>query len=223
MSTITNLQAQIDNAKAEMAQKVVQYLQAQTVPLDNESTWFNNSTWFTVSVAQVLEATGVSAADLLTVLRNDTLNEALRAIDWYVLTTGMGDPEGLTGCWHRRATAGLEGFAFWHRTTFDLSIEDAIALVLAGDEAFESTDDEDDEAYDAYCERLDAAESIVYDYLLNLTTKWTARDIKLARIYIDGLAASHEGTYKAYDFEGWVESLTALNEALLRGLEAAAA
>jgi hypothetical protein len=223
MTTIINLQAQIDNAKAEMARKVLQYLKAQTVPLDNESTGFNNSTWFTVSVAQVLEATGVNAADLLTALRNDTLNEALRAIDWYVLTTGTGDPEGLKGCWHRRATAGLEGFAFWHRTTFDLSVEDAITLVLAGDEAFESTDDDDGEAYDAHCERLAEAESIVYDYLMKLTTKWTAREIKLARIYIERLAESHDQDYKPRDFIPHIETLTELNEALLRGLEAAAA
>jgi hypothetical protein len=49
MTTITNLQAQIDNAKAEMAQKVVQYLQAQTVPVNTKSTYVGSQ--FKVSVA----------------------------------------------------------------------------------------------------------------------------------------------------------------------------
>jgi hypothetical protein len=222
MTTITNLQAQIDDAKAEMTQKVVQYLQAQTVPVNTKSTYVGSE--FKVSVAQVLEATGVNATDLLTALRNDTLDRALHAIDWHVDTTGVGDPEGITGSHHRRATAGLEGFEFCQWTKFDLSVEDAINIFLAGDEAFECEDDDDDcEAYDRHHRRLAAAESIVYDYLLNLTAKWTARDIKLVRIYIDRLAESHKDTYKAYGFEAWVESLTALNEALLRGLEAAAA
>jgi hypothetical protein len=109
----------------------------------------------------------------------------------------VGDPEGITGCHHRRATAGLEGFEFCHGTRFDLSVEDAINIVLAGDEAFECTDD--DYGDDAHFERLTAAESIVYDYLTKLT-KWTARDVKLARIYIERLATSYEGTYKASDF-----------------------
>jgi hypothetical protein len=221
MTTITNLQAQIDDAKAEMAQKVVQYLQAQTVPVNTNSTYVGSQ--FKVSVAQVLEATGVNAADLLTAMRNDTLDKELHATNWHVGTTGVGDPEGHMGRYHRRATAGLEGFEFWQWTKFDLSVEDAINIVLAGDKAFECEDDDDGEACDAHDERLAAAESIVYDYLMKLTTKWTARDIKLARIYIERLAASYEGTYKAYDFEGWVESLTELNEVLLRGLEAAAA
>jgi len=222
MTTITNLQAQIDNAKAEMAQKVVQYLRAQTVPVNTKSTYVGSQ--FKLSVAQVLEATGVNAADLLTAMRHDTLDKELHAIDWHVGTTGVGDPEGITGCYHRRATAGLEGFEFWHWTKFDLSVEDAINIVLAGDEVFACEDDDNDcEAYDRHHDRLDAAEGIVCNYLLNLTTKWNARDVKLARIYIERLTASNEDTYKAYDFEGWVESLTALNEALLRGLEAAAA
>jgi hypothetical protein len=209
MTTITNLQAPIDNAKAEMAQKVVQYLQAQTV---------RKSKWFTVSVAQVLEATGVNAADLLTALRNDTLNEALHAIDWYVVTAC-----GITDCYHCRATAGPEGFEFWHWTTFDLSVEDAIAITLAGDEAFETeTDADDDEAEDLHFQRRAAADEIVFEYLLDLTNKWTARDIKLARIYIDRLTEAHEH-YGPRDFILQIEGLTALNEALLRGLEAAAA
>jgi hypothetical protein len=214
MTTITNLQAQVDNAKTEMAQKVVQYLQAQTVPVNTKSTYVGSR--FKVSVAQVLEATGVNAADLLTALRNDTLDRELHAINWHVGTTGVGDPEGCTGSHHRRATAGPGGFEFWHWTKFDLSVEDAINIVLAGDEAFEYEDDW--KAHDRHHRRLDAATGIVRNYLLNLTTKWTARDIKLARIYIGGLAWSYGD-----DFEGLVELLTALNEALLRGLEAAAA
>jgi hypothetical protein len=219
MTTITNLQAQIDNAKAEMAQKVVQYLQAQTVPVNTKSTYVGSE--FKVSVAQVLEATGVNATDLLTALRNDTIDKALDAIGWHVGTTGVGDPEGGIGSYHRRATAGLEGFEFRHWTKFDLSVEDAINVVLAGDEAFECEDD--GEAYDAHWELLAAAESIVYDYLTKLTTKWTARDVKLARIYIERLAESHEQDYKPTDFRPHIEALTELNEALLRGLEAAAA
>jgi hypothetical protein len=218
MTTITNLQAQIDNAKVEMAQKVVQYLQAQTVPVNTKSTHVGSQ--FKVSVAQVLKATGVNAADLLTALRNDTLNKALHAIDWHVGTTGVGDPEGRIGCYHRRATAGLEGFEFRQWTKFDLRVEDAINIVLAGDEAFESTNDEGNEAYDR---RLDAAESIVHNYLLNLTNKWTARDVKLARIYIERLAESHKQDCKPRDLIPHVEALTKLNEALLRGLDAVAA
>jgi hypothetical protein len=222
MTNITNLQAQIDNAKAEMAQKVVRYLQAQTVPVNTKSAYVGSQ--FKVSVVQVLEATGVNAADLLTAMRNDTLDKALHAIDWHVGTTGVGDPEGRTGCYHRRATAGLEGFEFWQWTKFDLSVEDAINIILAGDEAFEREDDDDDcEAFDRHHERLAAAESIVYDYLIKLTTKWTARDVKLARIYIERLAESHEDDCKPRDFIPHIETLTELNEALLRGLEAAAA
>jgi hypothetical protein len=219
MTTITNLQAQIDDAKAEMAQKVVQYLQAQTVPVNTKSTYVGSA--FKVSVTQVLEATGVNAADLLTAMRDDTLDKNLDAIDWHVNTTGVGDPEGGMGCYHRRATAGLEGFEFRHWTKFDLSVEDAINIVLAGDEAFECEDDW--KAYDAHGERLDAAVSIVYDYLMTLTTKWTARDVKLARIYIERLAESHEQDRKPTDFIPHIETLTELNEALLRGLEAATA
>jgi hypothetical protein len=214
MTTITNLQAQIDNAKTEMTQKVVQYLQAQTVPVNTKSTYVGSA--FKVSVAQVLEATGVNAADLLTAMRNDTLNKDLDAINWCVGTIGAVD-------YRRRATVALEGFEFWRWTEFDLSVEDAINIVVADDEAFESTDDADGEAHDAHSVRLDAAEGIVCNYLLNLTTKWTARDIKLARFYIGRLAESNKDTYEAYEFAGWVESLTELNEALLRGLEAAAA
>jgi hypothetical protein len=170
-------------------------------------------------VAQVLEATGANAADLLTALRNDTLDKALDAIGWWAGMTGVGAPNGIADLRHR-ATAGLEGFEFRHWIEFDLSVEDAINIVLEGDEAFDST--ADDDGNDPHGQRLAAAVSIVCDYLLNLTTKWTARDIKLARIYIDRLAETHEHTYKAYDFESWVESLTELNRALLRGLEAAA-
>jgi hypothetical protein len=53
MSMISNLQAQIDDAKTEMAQKIVQYLQAQTVPVNTKSTYVGSQ--FKVSVAQVLE------------------------------------------------------------------------------------------------------------------------------------------------------------------------
>jgi hypothetical protein len=216
MTTITNLQAQIDDANAEMTRKLVQYLQAQTVPVNTKSTYVGSQ--FKVSVAQVLEATGVNAADLLTAMRHDTLEKELLAINWHVGKTGASR--------HRRPTAGLEalkGFEFWQRTKFDLSVEDAINIVLAGDEAFECEDDDDGEACDAHDERLAEAESIVYNYLTNLTTKWTARDIKLARIHINRLAESHEQDYKPRDFVPHIEALTELNEALLRGLEAAAA
>jgi hypothetical protein len=171
----------------------------------------------------VLEATGVNAADLLTAMRHDTLDKQLHAINRHVGTTGVGDPEGITGCYHRRATAGLEGFEFWHWTKFHLSVEDAINIVLAGDEAFECEDDDDNcEAYDRHHDRLDAAEGIVRNYLLNLTTKWTARDVKLARLAV--LRASNtEGAYKARDFEPIIENLSDLATAMLRGLEAAAA
>jgi hypothetical protein len=219
MSTISNLQAEIDDAKAEMAQKIVQYLQAQTVPVNTKSTYVDAQ--FKVSVAQVLEATGVNAADLLTALRHDTLDQELHAIDWHAGTTGLG--EGV-GSYHRRATAGLESFEFRHWTKFDLSVEDAIDIVLAGDEAFECEDDDFDlEAYNRHRQRLAAADSIVYDYLMKLTTKWTSRDVKLARMYIERLAESHEEDYKPRDFIPHIEELTELNEALLRGLEAAAA
>jgi hypothetical protein len=221
MTTITNLQAQIDNAKAEMPQKVVQYLQAQTVPVNTKSTYVGSQ--FKISVAKVLEATGVNAADLLTAMRNDTLEKELHAINWHVGTTGVGDPKGRAGCYHRRATAGLEGFEFCQWTKFDLSVEDAINIVLASDEAFVGTDYDDDEAFDARCERFDAAEGIVGDYLLNLSTKWTARDVKLARTYIERLAECHEQDCKPRDFIPHIEALTELNDALLRGLEAAAA
>jgi hypothetical protein len=158
--------------------------------------------------------------DLLTALRNDTLGEALYAINWHVGTTGVGDPEGRTGSYYRRATAGLEGFEFCRWTKFDLSVEDAINIVLAGDEPLECEDDDDG---DAHYERLAAAEPIAYDYLIKLTTMWTAREVKLARIHIERLAESHEQDYKPRDFIPHIEELTELNEALLRGLEAAGA
>jgi hypothetical protein len=222
MTTISNLQAQIDNAKAEMARKVLQYLKAQTVPVNTKNTYVGSQ--FKVSVAQVLEATGVNAADLLTALRNDTLDKPLDAIDWCVGATGVGAPHGFVSRHHPNAPVGLEDFEFCHWIEFDLSVEDAINIVLEGDEAFKCEDDDDDcEAYDRHHERLDAAESVVCDYLLNLATKWTARDVKLARIYIERLAEAHKQDYKPRDFIPHIETLTELNEALLRGLEAAAA
>jgi hypothetical protein len=219
MTTITNLQAQIDNAKAEMTQKVVRYLEAQTAPVNTQSEYAGSL--FKVSVTQVLEATGVNAADLLTALRNGTLRNALDAIGWCVGATGVSAPHGWVSLHHPGAPVGLEDFEFCTGIEFDLSVEDAINIVLEGDEAFDST--ADDNGNDAHGERLGAAESIVCDYLQNLTTKWTARDIKLARIYIERMAESHEQDYKPRDFIPHIEALTELNEAMLRGLEAAAA
>jgi hypothetical protein len=164
MTTITNLQAQIDNAKSEMTQKVVQYLQAQTVPVNTQSAYAGSQ--FKVSVAQVLEATGVNAADLLTALRNDTLDEALDAIDWCVGATGVGAPHGFVSRHHPNAPVRLEDFEFCHWIEFDLSVEDAINIVLEGDEVFDSM--ADDNGNDPHGERLAAAVSIVCNYLLNL-------------------------------------------------------
>jgi hypothetical protein len=207
MTTITK----IDNAKAEMIRKVVQYFQAQTVPVNPEDAFAG----LRVSMAQLLEATGVNAADLLPALRDDTLSKALVNIGWQTATNGVG--------------AGVEGFEFCQFTKFALSVEDAIDIVLAGDEPFadeagdEPLADEDAEDFVRHFERLDAADGIVRNYLLNLTTKWTARDIKLARIHIDRLAEPHKWDCKPRDFIPHIETLSELNEALLRGLEAAAA
>jgi hypothetical protein len=68
----------------------------------------------------------------------------------------------------------------------DVGLDDVQMLVALRDnefgprgEDFESTDDDDDR----YNERFNAAVPVVRNYLLNLTTKWTARDVKLARVY----------------------------------------
>jgi hypothetical protein len=196
-----------DDIAATVA-KAVEFLAAQPVPVNTKDAFAGYSV--EIPATKLIVDVGLDDVHMLVALRDIEfgLEKALESIGWYTICRA-GD----------RAKADLRKFEFCRHIEWKMDLEDAIALVLAGDEAFESTDDDDCEAYDA---RLDAAESIVYDYLLNLTTKWTARDVKLARMSIDRLAASHEHTYKAYDFEGWVESLTALNEALLRGVEAAA-
>jgi hypothetical protein len=202
-----------DDIAATVA-KAVEFLAAQPAPVNTKDAFAGY--FVGIPATKLIADVGLDDVHMLVALRDNEfgLEKALESIGWYQI------------CWAcglNRAKADLSEFEFRHEIEWKMDLEEAITLVLAGDKAFESTDEAFGEAYDAHRHRLAAAESIVYDYLLNLTTKWTARDVRLARIYIQRLAESHEQDYKPRDFIPHIEALTELNEALLRGLEAAAA
>jgi hypothetical protein len=198
-----------DDIAATVA-KAVEFLAAQPAPVNTKDAFVGF--FVEIPATKLIADVGLDDVHMLVALRDNEfgLEKALESIGWYT-TAGLN-----------RAKADLSEFEFRKRIEWKMDLEEAIALVLAGDEAFESTDDDGD-ASDAHYERLAEAESIVYAYLMHLTTKWTTRDVKLARIYIERLAESHEQDYKPRDFIPHIEELTELNEALLRGLEAAAA
>jgi hypothetical protein len=207
-----------DTDIAATLQTALDYLKDQPTPVNTKEAFVGYSV--KLPATKMVAEAGLDDVHMLAGLQDTTLGlyaaleKALAGTGWYIICKAGS---------LNRAKATLSDFEFRYTIEWKIDIEEAIALVLAGDEAFESTDDDDDEAYDVHCERLSAAVSIVYDYLMKLTTKWTARDVKLARIYIKRLAEFHEQDCKPRDFIPHIEILTELNEALLRGLEAAAA
>jgi hypothetical protein len=201
------LRPSTDDIAATVA-KAVEFLAAQPVPMNTKDAFAGE--FVEIPATKLIADVDLDDVQMLVALRDNEfgLEKELGSIGWDTICRAGR---------LNRPKADLSKFVFRHKIGWKVDLEEAIALMLAHGEDLESTDDDDDRYY----ERFYAAVPVVRNYLLNLTTKWTARDVKLARVYVELLTESNEDSFIA--LEDCVESLTELNEALLRGLEAAGA
>jgi hypothetical protein len=157
-----------DDIAATVA-RAVEFLAAQPVPMNTKDAFAGE--FFEIPATKLIADVGLDDVQMLVALRDNEfgLEKALHRIGWHTICRA-----GTLN----RAKADLSKFVFRHQIEWKVDLVEAIALILAEDEGFESTDDDDDRHY----ERLNAAGRVVRNYLLNLTTKWTAWDVKLARV-----------------------------------------